>query len=803
MAGHVRGSQRTAKIVGILAVVLGLALLTAPAATAGTQGAARHREPGLRERLPGPAASAAGLLPDRPALSGAGRARPTAGAPASAAGSWQVQPARSAITTNGFLYAVSCPAASACVSVGSYENDSGTEVSLAQASAGTAWHTVATPNPPGAEYTKLYGVSCLAADACTAAGYYLDGSGNGHPLAEQWNGTSWKIRATPGVTGSNNSGLFAISCAAADACLAVGATRNIAGTTAPLAEAWNGTAWRVLTVPIPSGSTFNEFRSVSCSAATACTAGGVTGAGVSPDAPLAERWNGTSWQIQATPAISGSFGAEFQGMSCPAAQSCVAVGNSGTAGGNEATLAESWNGTSWTVQPTQVPEHAVYNELLAVSCTAPDACTAVGWAGFLNGQSRALANRWDGTSWQLQTTPVPPPHTPLAEYAAVSCTGAAACTAAGAAWTRSNLTTGLVAAWQGTSWQTQATPDPAGAAVQTILGGVSCPSASDCVAVGYFYTNAVVAVPLAESWDGTSWQIQATPLPAGSGSLSTVSCTSASACTAVGSYLDSSTGQTVTLAERWDGTSWQVQSTPNPAAAMDGSSLGSVSCSAPDACMAVGNYNNGAASVPFAETWDGTSWTVQTVPYPPKGGYVSGVSCTSPSDCVAIGRGSYMWNGTAWRYQRATRPAHSRTVRLYSVSCSSASWCTAVGSYGVPGVRGSQTLAEDWNGTRWALQTTPNKAKAKYNTLYGVSCTSASACTAIGVYQHGGLPPQFADAEAWNGTSWTLETLPTPPRAEATVLFGVSCLASGCTATGASIAQISGIQLALALHTSA
>jgi hypothetical protein len=361
---------------------------------------------------------------------------------------------------------------------------------------------------------------------------------------------------------------------------------------------------------------------------------------------------------------------------------------------------------------------------------------------------------------------------------------------------------GLVAAWQGTSWQTQSTPDPAGAAVQTILSGVSCPSASDCVAVGYFETNAVVAVPLAESWNGTSWQIQATPLPAtlSSGTLSTVSCTSASACTAVGSYLDSSTGQTVTLAERWDGTSWQVQPTPNPTEAMDGSYLDAVSCSTPDACMAVGNYNNGEASVPFAETWDGTSWTVQTVPYPPKGGYMSGVSCTSPSDCVAIGRGSYMWNGTAWRYQRATRPAHSRTVRLDSVSCSSASSCTAVGSYGVPGVRGSQTLAEDWNGTRWALQTTPNHAKAKYNTLYSVSCSSADACTAVGVYQHGGLPPQFANAEAWNGTSWTEETPPTPANADASLLFGVSCLASGCTAAGAYIAQISGIQLALAVH---
>ena len=44
-----------------------------------------------------------------------------------------------------------------------------------------------------------------------------------------------------------------------------------------------------------------------------------------------------------------------------------------------------------------------------------------------------------------------------------------------------------------------------------------------------------------------------------------VSCTSATACTAVG--YDASVGTTVTLAERWNGTSWKIQSTPNPTGA--------------------------------------------------------------------------------------------------------------------------------------------------------------------------------------------------------------------------------------------
>ena len=69
---------------------------------------------------------------------------------------------------------------------------------------------------------------------------------------------------------------------------------------------------------------------------------------------------------------------------------------------------------------------------------------------------------------------------------------------------------------------------------------------------------------------------------------------------------------------------------------------------------------------------------------------------------------------------------------LEGVSCSSAKACTAVGTYG-DGARES-TLAERWNGTKWALQTTPNPSDAGASHLKGVSCSSATACTAVGPY---------------------------------------------------------------------
>src|SRR5207247_7771343 len=55
-----------------------------------------------------------------------------------------------------------------------------------------------------------------------------------------------------------------------------------------------------------------------------------------------------------------------------------------------------------------------------------------------------------------------------------------------------------------------------------------------------------------------------------------------------GSYTNSS-GQKVTLAERWNGRTWAVQSTPNPRGAQS-SSLSGVSCPSSTLCVAVGSY---------------------------------------------------------------------------------------------------------------------------------------------------------------------------------------------------------------------
>src|SRR5438128_610588 len=85
------------------------------------------------------------------------------------------------------------------------------------------------------------------------------------------------------------------------------------------------------------------------------------------------------------------------------------------------------------------------------------------------------------------------------------------------------------------------------------LSGVTCPSASDCWAVGS-YNNGNVFQTLIEHWDGAFWAIVVSPniAPVFSNVLLSVACASASECWAVGYSVENAQQ---TFIERWDGTS--------------------------------------------------------------------------------------------------------------------------------------------------------------------------------------------------------------------------------------------------------
>lgn len=143
-----------------------------------------------------------------------------------------------------------------------------------------------------------------------------------------------------------------------------------------------------------------------------------------------------------------------------------------------------------------------------------------------------------------------------------------------------------------------------------------------------------------------------------------MSCTSATACSAVGSYVDGDPGPRLTFADRWNGQQWSLESTANPSDARTSYLLG-LSCASVTSCTAVGFAGNGTSFRSFAEQWDGTSWSLQRTANPAGATFASltGVSCISGSACTAVGYSSTLatsktlaerWNGTSWMVQSTT-----------------------------------------------------------------------------------------------------------------------------------------------------
>ena len=350
-----------------------------------------------------------------------------------------------------------------------------------------------------------------------------------------------------------------------------------------------------------------------------------------------------------------------------------------------ASVPASAQALTWSVVPSPSPG-SQENLLIGVSCASAGACMAVGTFANTPGVTRALTERWDGTSWSV----VPGRNRGSDELRGVSCTSAAACTAVGDYKDSSGVTKTLIETWNGTRWSLVPSPNRG---TYNELDGVSCASATSCTAVGDYLISGGDYHALTESWNGTSWSV--TPNPGSANSfLYDVSCVSAGACTAVGYYPSGSVWKT--LIESWNGTSWSVVPSPSPGSFYN--QLVSVSCASTAACTAVGLYIASDTAVrTLIESWNGTSWSVVPSPNP----------------------------GTMYN-------------QLQGVSCASLTACTAVGwYYRASSTRIQRTLIESWNGTSWSVVPSPNRG-ARYNELDGVSCASAATCTATGSHGKNG-----------------------------------------------------------------
>lgn len=370
------------------------------------------------------------------------------------------------------------------------------------------------------------------------------------------------------------------------ACAVVSVVAFVLGQAAPALAA----TWSIQSAPIPAGATSSAFSGVSCTTLTTCVAVGdyVNGSGV--ELTLAELWNGTTWSVLPTPTPTGATGSALGGVSCATASACAAVGYYVNASGVDMTLVEGWNGIAWSIQASASPTGG--GVLSSVSCRVSP-CTAVGHSS----QNIPLAERWNGSAWVIQPTATPAGGGALS---GVSCTAASSCSAVG----QSGKAT-LAERWNGTAWSIQPTPNPTPVdtvMVSSLLSGVSCTAATGCTAVGY--------------WNG--WQCN--------NGKPTCNCFQLPYCR----------HRLATLVEAWGGAGWGIQPSPSPG--YTGSSLGGVSCVSTNACTAAGTTIGPAIGEALAEQWNGSTWTYQYPPTPSAGAALAGVSCTTATACTAVGK---------------------------------------------------------------------------------------------------------------------------------------------------------------------
>jgi len=730
---------------------------------------------------------------------------------------------------DGILTDVSCMSASDCMAVGEHDwmyKDESEYVEYGTSGFVERWHEGAwtVTSLDSDRQMRLGDVSCVTADQCIAVGREI--ATEFGPIIHRWDGTQWSDEFTAGLDDDqeyiySKQYLFGASCLQDGACLIVGQqfhaetceTDLCFGFLEALVEyakqvkptASTGTATNIAARHAALNATINpgnddtsyhfEYDTVPYKAGE-----GAHGTSVPiPDKAIGSGWNnvevsqvseglqpGTTYhyRVVATSAIGTATGEdrEFKTLSGLPRVSSVAVTQVGP---QQATLNAKINPESFATTyrfeygPTTsygskapVPDEGIGSGEADVAV----AKTIGSLSAHTTYHFRVVATNAKGTTngedltfytgaWSTQSTLNPTQS--LYKLGDVSCISSSLCLAVG---DDAYAARGFGEVWSGSAWGFGGGA-ATGAGLRTLANhpvAISCVSVSFCAVVGTTPAGGLAAdkwyepVPNTPSlgWGSTALGAPATPEGGTGPVFKDVSCTSSTACTAVGYY--SKEGVRKTLAERWNGSNWSIQTTTNPASG--NAELLGVSCSSATSCAAVGKKG----SETYAESWNGSSWSAST-PLNVSGAtqnVLSSISCTSSTACTAVGysgksefeRSALVerWNGSAWTTQSTPTPAEAKgSVELFGVVCTGASACVAVGTYVSETIGGlptaTKTLAYSWNGSSWSIQSSPNGEGKKGNALEAVSCTAVSACTAVG--RTGGAPTggEYSPlAEGWS-----------------------------------------------------
>jgi hypothetical protein len=364
--------------------------------------------------------------------------------------------------------------------------------------------------------------------------------------------------ATAANAATTSESLSAVSCVSAKFCVAVGTGPvDAKGTSGPISQFWSGVKWRRVAMKVPSGASPAEVavQSVSCRSAVYCVAVGTSGT-IPGGRPFAQTWNGRAWTLALLPRPAGVIDTSLEGVSCAAVRVCVADGFAETPSANDLPLVETLAGTKWTIRGGALPRGASGAIVGSVSCPAVTYCVLAGQYDFTAGFA-PLFESWNGKAFARMKTPAPNG----VAAAGVSCVSASSCVAVDDLVNLDNTVTSFAEVWNGRAWSL-ATTWPKGIPTD-VLNAVSC-ARGGCMGAGATGPSLGVSEDGARAgavvFNGRRWATANFPAPPRGdiSELNGASCVSATVCVAVGQVGPSSGLLTAALTGFWNGKSWKL-----------------------------------------------------------------------------------------------------------------------------------------------------------------------------------------------------------------------------------------------------
>ena len=554
---------------------------------------------------------------------------------------------------NATFNAVSCSSPGNCTAVGNFRNSAGYSNAFAETQADGVW-SAAVPASFAAGVQAahasaiLLAVSCSSPGNCTAVGKFADAALYDEAFAQTQTDGVWGP-ATPATfaggvqSGGPDARLNAVSCTSPGNCVAVGKVKVPGGGFRAFSQVEaNGTWANGVTATFAGGvenaSPNAQFMGVSCPSAGNCLAAGFFTDAAGNYEAFSQRMAGGNWETAAPAEFAIGVqnpnpSAEFDGVACPSAGNCTAVGSFLDAAGASRGFSETMTGGVWgTGTPLALAAglenaYGPQSSLGTVSCASAGNCTAVGEFSAAGGGFRGVAQTATAGTW-----------------------GTGAVTAFGA---------GVEAA-----------------SPFAFLKGISCARVGACTAVGTFRNAAGYDEGFSQTMANGVWDT-ATPVTFAAGiqssqpsaQLSSVACTSPGNCTAVGSFTDSANH-----VQAFSQTSTQAQTPGDSGTPSDGGGSGSPA----GATAASGGAGTaaGATAAPRVPTMPRIRWSAATVR---PGGVLRAVFTAAANvsfriSAVRSGRAAAGATGTC----RVARIAHRRSATCSIRLRSSGAWLVSV-----------------------------------------------------------------------------------------------------------------------------